>query len=680
MAKFAFDALAGEPAEDTARPCEMSLFRSIDDTAPQTVTLDDLRDLVADGSCRETVMRVRAEDDKKKRDAIKRGLPCVTVSGVFAGGHRAEHLSVRSGLICVDFDSKDNPCMAGCADQWRDKLAEDEFVRLAFVSAGGDGVAAVCRIEAERHGEAFDALKAYFSGRHGLAIDRSCRDVTRLRFLSWDPDIRENVHARRFKRYSLAPEAQERAKEAPGATGTAAPVSVSPLSRARREEILAALERVSPDNRQTWLDAGMAIHSECPSLEGYNIWRVWSEFNDAAGKFDEADLSRVWRSFGGRSGTRIETLFKLAYDAGWKGPPPDKIPEGGELPALANDAWLAAPVPPRDPVVEGILDAGTLIEVIAPSKCKKSFFALQLADCIAAGRKFLSWPVPRPRKTLYFNVEMLPDRVHDRQARMVDGLGIPRGDTARLEVVHMRGLRLADPVGSVCATIRARRPEVAVIDPIYLLTGEDESDPVAMLDVYTRFMEVMKATGAAVIIVHHDGKGKAGDRDKRDRGSGSSVMSRVNDGRVLLTPHKDDPDELICVETLCRYTPPSPGVVVRLDNGCLVAVDAECAPDTSKRARPANLKSDAVIDAAIEAVIPDIVANGPFSASSVKQKLRDHGVTNNSKQADAIKRLRVIGGRPDAPFAFSDTGGGRVTFGTTDQLRAITTPRQYSDN
>ena len=64
-----------------------------------------------------------------------------------------------------------------------------------------------------------------------------------------------------------------------------------------REEILSALERVSPDDRQVWLDVGMAIQSEAPGLEGFNLWRVWSEMNDAAGKFDASDLERVWGSF-----------------------------------------------------------------------------------------------------------------------------------------------------------------------------------------------------------------------------------------------------------------------------------------------------------------------------------------------------------------------------------------------
>jgi hypothetical protein len=51
----------------------------------------------------------------------------------------------------------------------------------------------------------------------------------------------------------------------------------------------------------------------------------------------------------------------------------------GSLPVIAADVWLASPVPPRDPVIEGVLDAGTFVELIAPSKARKSFFAMQMA-------------------------------------------------------------------------------------------------------------------------------------------------------------------------------------------------------------------------------------------------------------------------------------------------------------
>lgn len=672
MAKFAFDAVAGEPVSEVEREYRFSLYKSLADPAPQTVTLEDLRMLVSEGEFSDLITKLRGEPDEDRQKALKKMLPCVAISGEFSGGHHSEHFIQHSGLICIDFDADKNPNMAGCADEWRDKLVTDEFVRMAFVSARGNGVAAVCRIETERHSEAFDALQAYFKSRHGLIIDKSCRDVTRLRFLSWDPDVSENSHARIFKRYALA------AKAPTTAPMTAKDATAYTLGKDRREEIMQALERVLPDDRQTWLDVGMAIQSEAPGLEGFNLWRIWSELNDCAGKFDEKDIERVWKSFGRRAGTNIETLFGMAYKTGWKGPQAARH-VGGSLPVIAADVWLASKVLPRDPIIEGVIDAGAFCLLVGPSKCKKSFFALQLSTCVSTGMKFLAWPVSRPRKTLLVNVELLPDRAHDRESNMTRGLGIPSEDLSRLMVANIRGLDITDCIGAICATIREHRPELTVIDPIYLVTDEDESDPVAMKLMCKRLQATIKETSSAIIIVHHDAKGKAGDRDKRDRGSGSSVIGRFIDGSVILTPHKDDPENMICVESMYRYLPPQDGITCRLDDGRLVVVeDVTCEVETSKPQRV--LKSDAVLDAAITAIIPDIIANGPYATSAIRAKMRDLGVTNNSKQSAGIKRLKDMTRLSGAKFAFAETGGGRASFGTLESLSEISIPRAYSDD
>lgn len=671
MARFAFDAVAGEPAEDVQREYRFSMYKSLADSAPQTVTLDEFRSLVTDGDYADLIARLRGEPDEERQKALKKMLPCVTVSGEFSGGHHTEHFVNHSGLICLDFDDKDNPSIHGCADQWRDKLTKDEFVRMAFVTARGNGVAAVCRIEADRHSEAFDALSAYFKSRHGLIIDKQCRDVTRLRFLSWDPDVSENGHARTFKRYALAAEIKPEAKrEIPEAAALT-------LSKDRREEILAALERVCPDDRQAWLDVGMAVQSEAPGLEGFNLWRIWSEFNDASGKFNEKDLERVWKSFGRRGGVNIETLFGLAYKTGWKGPQAPRH-AGGSLPVITADVWLASTVPPRDAIIEGVIDSGTFVLLIAPSKCKKSFFALQLCTCTASGMKFLSWAVPRPRKTLLINVELHPDRAHDRHSRMTQSMGTPRDDLSRLLVSNIRGLEITDCVGAICATIREHRPELTVIDPIYLVSGEDESDPVAMTAMCKRLLATMSETRSSIVIVHHDAKGKPGDRDKRDRGSGSSIINRFCDGSIILTPHKDDPDNLICVESLYRYLPPQEGITTRLEGGRLVVVEGEtCAPETSKPVR--TVKNDDVLDAALDSIAEDIVMHGPYSSSAVRMKLKDMGVTNNTKQTDGIKRLKAMSDKGTYGFKFTDMGGNRAMFGTYESLREIAMPKVCLD-
>jgi hypothetical protein len=191
-------------------------------------------------------------------------------------------------------------------------------------------------------------------------------------------------------------------------------------------------------------------------------------------------------------------------------------------------------------------------------------------------------------------------------------------------------------------------------------------------------MATMAETRSAVIFVHHDAKGKPGDRSKTDRGSGSSIMGRFCDGRLILTPHKDDPDRLICVETLYRYLPPQPGITCQLEDGRLVIVEGEeCVPETSKPVRV--LKSDTVLESAVQAVIPDIIANGPYHASVVKTKLKDLGVANNNKQTEGVRRLKALSAVTGSGFSFLELGGGRVSFGTREALIELAKPRAYPE-
>jgi len=63
MAKFAFDAVAGEPADEVNREYRFSMFRSLGDPAPQTITLEEFRFLVSDGEYAGLIARLRSEPD-----------------------------------------------------------------------------------------------------------------------------------------------------------------------------------------------------------------------------------------------------------------------------------------------------------------------------------------------------------------------------------------------------------------------------------------------------------------------------------------------------------------------------------------------------------------------------------------------------------------------------------------
>ena len=73
----------------------------------------------------------------------------------------------------------------------RAKLAADEHIQAAFVSPTGRGIKALVRIQADAscHLASFRGARKYFAQSFGLAVDEACKDVSRLCFASYDPDL-----------------------------------------------------------------------------------------------------------------------------------------------------------------------------------------------------------------------------------------------------------------------------------------------------------------------------------------------------------------------------------------------------------------------------------------------------------------------------------------------------------
>ena len=98
------------------------------------------------------------------------------------------------------------------------------------------------------------------------------------------------------------------------------------------------------------------------------------------------------------------------------------------------------PVAPDDPIFLDFFDRGDKVLLIGASKSRKSFFALQAAACLAAGRNMLGFTVTMPRRILFLNFEIKANHFHKRAARMCARLDIsPRDLGDRLQIANLRG-------------------------------------------------------------------------------------------------------------------------------------------------------------------------------------------------------------------------------------------------
>jgi hypothetical protein len=170
---------------------EFSLFKSITDKNPRIITLEDLLRMIRDGECKTTIDKLRENTNQSEKDQLKRSLPAVTLSGVFKDGHKAGNLERYSGLIQIDFDKLESP------EADFQTLINDPYTLVAFISPSGNGLKLIVRVSGTEkdHKDNFLSLADYYLKRYGMIADQACKDVSRLMYLSYDPNLYFNQEA-----------------------------------------------------------------------------------------------------------------------------------------------------------------------------------------------------------------------------------------------------------------------------------------------------------------------------------------------------------------------------------------------------------------------------------------------------------------------------------------------------
>jgi hypothetical protein len=299
----------------------------------------------------------------------------------------------------------------------------------------------------------------------------------------------------------------------------------------------------------------------------------------------------------------------------------------GRIIVVSASDLLETPTSEPDQIVTDVLDRGDKGAIIASSKMKKSFFSLQLAMSLAAGRDCLGWSVPKPRRVLYVQFEIQKHHFHRRVCHMAAGLGLTTADLDdRLQIINARGLGLCGPTGieRLSAAIKPLEPDVICLDPLYKLLDGKENAAEDVKVTLNQIDGMAEETGAAIVYVHHDAKGSSGDRDIRDRGAGSNVLGRDYDVGITLTPHASEPDAVVIDALLRNYRPQDPFTIEWTEDAvsesyCFV-LRRDIAPtkQTSATARKQNVASfETYLPVALE-----MVKNEPLNITAFKDALK----------------------------------------------------------
>jgi hypothetical protein len=129
----------------------------------------------------------------------KTALRGVTPSGVFSY-RSSKNLTQHSGFIAIDIDTKDQ--IRSDFNRVREELQKDPYTYSLHDSVSGKGgVVVYLKIDADKHYDSFLALEKYFFDNYKIIIDKSCKNVDRFRFVSYDPDTYINKKAKTWKTY-----------------------------------------------------------------------------------------------------------------------------------------------------------------------------------------------------------------------------------------------------------------------------------------------------------------------------------------------------------------------------------------------------------------------------------------------------------------------------------------------
>ena len=163
---------------------KISYYRNVEDNVGTEISL---RDFLFNDQYKEQIEYIRSISDEDIQKRLKLQLPVATISGTFAPTCKAENLVAHSNLLCIDIDKKDNMDV-GWFDDLKHEWHNIPQILYAGRSIRGKGWFAIFRIAyPDKHEDQFEALKRDFASS-GLIIDKACKNVNRMRFISYDPE------------------------------------------------------------------------------------------------------------------------------------------------------------------------------------------------------------------------------------------------------------------------------------------------------------------------------------------------------------------------------------------------------------------------------------------------------------------------------------------------------------
>lgn len=175
----------------------VSIYKDSTDIKGSIATCRNILNYIRDGRWADKVQKARDlySSDKDAYDQEKRNLPCAIFSGVFSK-RSADGILEYSKTIVLDIDKLSQEEI----NDYKESFKGDGFIYSYFTSPSGFGLKVLVKLKCDQkdHLAAFLALEKHFKQNYAIVIDKSGKDISRLCYVSYDPELYINDEAQPF--------------------------------------------------------------------------------------------------------------------------------------------------------------------------------------------------------------------------------------------------------------------------------------------------------------------------------------------------------------------------------------------------------------------------------------------------------------------------------------------------
>lgn len=288
---------------------EVSCYKGASDNIGTPIKLKDF--LFTDrfkGIAEDIRQKATPEERHDYKKSKVHEIPAITISGLF-NVRESKGLVSPSGFMCIDIDHKDNApeTMAKVPSI----LKSLPYVCYASKSISGDGYFGIIPIENPSHfRQHYNALEEEMKS-YGITIDKSCKDITRLRFATYDDEYYYNPSASSFYLEVDTAQPLDRKQSRQFVSSS----THSDEDRVKGEIEFLKNNNISlPDDYDTWFKLAMSLSSL-----GEKGRKFFHELSSLSSKYDKYECDNqydeVINHYSGDNEVSLGTFFHIVKNA-----------------------------------------------------------------------------------------------------------------------------------------------------------------------------------------------------------------------------------------------------------------------------------------------------------------------------------------------------------------------------